>query len=144
MAPIDKAIEALQGPNPPTQASVALLYGIKPSTLSRRVRGITTSKVEANSNKSLLTKPQQLLLVAYINKLCGYGLSPTPAMVRNFAAEIARKQPGKNWVSRFNRSYNDVLSSTYIAAADRARQKADNYYDYTKYFELVSSLIYRP
>jgi hypothetical protein len=99
MAPIDKAIEALQRPNPPTQASVSLQYSIKPSTLSRRVRGITTSKIEAYSNKSLLTKPRQLLLVAYINKLCGYGLSPTPAMVRNFAEEIAQKWPRKNWVS---------------------------------------------
>jgi hypothetical protein len=96
MAPIDDAIEALQGPNPPSQAYVASKYGIKPSTLSRRLRGVTTSKAEAYSNKSLLTKQQQLSLVAYINKLYSYRLAPTPAIVRNFAERIAQIRPRKN------------------------------------------------
>jgi len=138
MAPIDDAIAAFKRPNAPPQAEIARIYGVEPSTLSRRLRGIHTSKGEADFNKSLLSKQQQLSLIAYINKLSDDGLAPTTAMVRNFAEEIAHQRPGRNWVSRFNKTHNTILSSKYLAGADQARTKADNWWEYTKYFELVS------
>jgi Tc5 transposase DNA-binding domain len=140
MPPIDEAVAAFRRPGAPCQAELARIHKVDLSTLSRRLRGVHVSKDQANFNKSLLSKQQQLSLVTYINELCDNGLPPMTSMVRNFAEEIAHQRPGKNWVSRFNNTHNSVLSSGYLTGADQARTKADNWYEYKKYFELVSSL----
>ena len=89
MALINEAIAALQRPKPGLIKDVAEEHGIHPSTLLRRVRGVTTSREEAAANRALLTKLQQLVLIKYINELYEYGLLPTTIMVRNFTKEIA-------------------------------------------------------
>jgi hypothetical protein len=137
MAPIDDAIAALQGPDPPSITQAAKDYKVNRSTLSRRFRGVTTSKDLATANRSLLSKTQQITLINYINKLCDQGLPPTCAMVRNFVEEIAKRRPGHNWVHRFNKSYSDILSSGYLAGADYQRTQADSWRNYSRYFELV-------
>ena len=141
MASIDEAIAALQRPKPGLIKDVVEEHGIHLSTLLRRARGVTTLREEAAASRVLLTKSQQLVLIKYINELCEYGLLPTTTMVRNFAEEIAYQRPGRNWVSRFNQSNADVLSLKYLAGADQARAKADNWWEYSQYFEQVSGLI---
>ena len=104
--------------NPPSKASLTEKYEIKSSTLFRRARDITTSKAITDSNKSLLSKQQQLTLITYVNKLCDNKLASTTVMIRNFAEEFTKKRPGRNWVSRFNQTHNAVLSSKYLAGVD--------------------------
>ncbi|KAF2429688.1 hypothetical protein EJ08DRAFT_717126, partial [Tothia fuscella] len=65
-------------------------------------------------NQCILTNIQQLLLVDHINYWVHKGLAPTPAIVRNFAADICGKVPGKNWVSRFVSKHRDRLASEFL------------------------------
>jgi hypothetical protein len=62
-------------------------------------------------------------------------------MVQNFAKDIVKKRPGKNWAYKFVKRYQKVLKSSFLAAADLSRKKADNAYQYTLYFKLVCSLL---
>jgi hypothetical protein len=138
MGAIDLALAALQSSEVINYAATAKEYGVDRSTLSRRHRGVTGSKAQATDTKSLLTHKQQLALVAYIDKLTLRGLPPTNAMVRLFAKEISKKEPGKNWVRRFVSTHSQHLNSSYLSGIDTARRRADNVEQYKLYFELVS------
>jgi hypothetical protein len=49
----------------------------------------------------LLTHQQEKSLVKWINGLSNKGLFVSTSIVRNFAEEIVKKKPGKNWTTRF-------------------------------------------
>jgi len=78
---------------------------------------------------------QELELVRYINKLTANGLPPTNSMVSSFAANVAYKRPGKNWVSCFVNRYGSVLKSAYLEGLDLSRKRADNIYLINHYFD---------
>ena len=81
MANIEAALAAMKGDEAPVFAHYAAKYGCDRSTLSRRYRGITTSRDAYRESKSLLTQQQSRTLVNYINTLINRSLSPTPTMV---------------------------------------------------------------
>jgi hypothetical protein len=58
-------------------------------------------------------------------------------MVRKFAFDIIRKYPSKNWPSDFLKRYKDKYKLRYLRGFNIARKKADSYYYYKLYFELV-------
>jgi len=62
-------------------------------------------------------------------------------MVRNFAFEISRITPGKNWVSRFIKRHKNKIKSSYLAPANIARKWADNPYQYKLFYELLKEKI---
>jgi hypothetical protein len=137
MRPIDAAISDLASQDVPNIRATAEKHHVNRSTLSRRWRRKTGSWEDHIDSMWLLTKQQQKNLVAYINKLTERGIPPTNAMVRNFAHDIYKKWPGKNWVYRFVHAYQNVLKSRYLCGADLSRHKADNIYQYRYYFKLV-------
>jgi len=137
MAPIDDALAALESQEPPNYSATAKQFGISRTVLSRRHRGINVSREEAAENKRLLSTQQEQELVKYINKLSAQGLPPTNAMVRNFAREIAKKEPSHNWVFRFVQTYSTELKSDYLDGLDLNRRKADNRWRYERYFKRV-------
>jgi hypothetical protein len=141
MAPIDDAIDDLRSQKTPRIVQTAKKYNVHHSTLSRRFHGVTVPRAVLAESQSLLTNQQQLRLIKLINDFTNEGIPPTNAMVRNFAEEIVKKRPGKNWVTRFYKAHEHTLQSRYLAPADLSRKKADNYYDYKFYFELVCGLI---
>ncbi len=98
----------------------------------RRATGKIQSRDQYINNASLLTKQQQLTGVNEINQLTDQGLPPTNAMVRNFAMELAKKRPGKNWVYRFVDTHSNVLKSGFLTGLDLSRRKADNAYCWNK------------
>jgi len=51
--------------------------------------------------------------VSYI-RLTGRGLPPTMPMVRNFAFEMSKIMPGKNWVYKFVQRHNDTLAAGFL------------------------------
>jgi hypothetical protein len=111
------------------------------TTLARRAQGKIDPRHIYRDHVSLLSAQQQLTLVNEINRLTDQGLPPTCAMVRNFAEDVVKKRPGKNWAYEFVKRHQEVLKSGFLAAADLSRKKADNAYQYTLYFELVCSLL---
>lgn len=84
-----------------------------------------------------LDPDQEKYLVKYIEKLCKEGLPPTKDMIRNFAAEIAKKEIGKNWPDRFVERQKLELVSRWTMAMDQARHKADSAKKYEHYFDLM-------
>jgi hypothetical protein len=56
MAPIDDALAALETQEHPNYKDTAKKFGVDRSRLSRRHRGITTSREEAAKDKRLLSK----------------------------------------------------------------------------------------
>ena len=97
--------------------------------------------VNVANTKSLLTPQQEKELVDYINKLSVFGLPPVVLMIRNFAFNISKKTPGKNWPTRFISKYSSKLDSGFLKGFDLSRKKADSLEAYRRYFKLVCGLI---
>jgi hypothetical protein len=52
--------------------------------------------------------------------------------------DITGKAPGINWPAKFLKRHQDEIDSRYLQGFDLAQKKADSYYAYQLYFELVS------
>src|SRR5581483_4043982 len=139
MEALELALKACKLSDRPNYSHIAREFDVQPETLRRRHKGIQGSREQAHfQTHNLLSQQQEKDLVSYINKLTVRGCPPTPAMVRNFAYDICKKWPGKNWVSKFRKRHEEVLLSKYLKGADLARKQADNYEYYKDYFDLVS------
>ena len=139
MKDIDAALAALKLSDRPNYTATAKKFKCDPTTLARRHKGVQLPRAEAAlQHQNLLSKQQEKDLISYINKLTVRGCPPTPAMVRNFAHDISKKWPGKNWVCNFRKRHSDDLLSKYLKGFDLSRKKADNYDRYKDYFDLVS------
>ena len=127
MRQIDKAIAACNAQEDPCYQAIANKFDVKRTTLSRRHRGVQTSRENVTAiHHSLLLKPQQNELVNYINKLFNKGLPPTIPVVRMLAMDICKIKPGKNWTWRFVGFYKDHLDHSFLQLIDLARRKADS------------------
>ena len=96
MDSIEAALAALDLQLKPNYTQTANEYGVDRTTLSRRHRNITGLRADGYDSQSFLSKKQSMVLINYINDLTNRGLPPTIAMLRNFAQEIAGKQPGSH------------------------------------------------
>jgi hypothetical protein len=104
MSPIDKALAAIESRELGEGVShneYAAKYGVSPSTLSRRVRGITSSKKDGMGKQQALHPTQELELCRYISELTVKGLPPTREMLKNFASAAAGRPLHNSWVQRF-------------------------------------------
>jgi hypothetical protein len=137
MAPIDEALAECNSLACPVYSEIARKHSVNRSMLSKRHRGVHGSKEAQYSKLGLLSSEQEQTLVYYINKLTERGLPPTCVMVRNFAAEICKQLPGKNWVYRFVDRHSTILSSGFLKGAEIARQKADSVWELAQYFRKV-------
>lgn len=131
-ADIQKALDDLESQEVPNYSATAKKFKIDRRTLQRRHKGISKPKESAYSESHmLLTIEEEEVLVQHINNLSDRGLPPTPQILRNLVFEIAKKQPGKNWVAAFCKRHQDKIKSLYLRAIDQTRQVADN----SAYFE---------
>jgi hypothetical protein len=137
-ARIKAAIADLESQERINYAATATKWGLKRSTLSRRHRGKTSSRQDANSyTRQQLTDSQEKTLIKYINKLSDRGFPPTPQIVKNLAEEIAGVALGKNWVSRFCGRHQDQLKSVYLRTIDHKRKLADNSQHFKHFYDQV-------
>jgi hypothetical protein len=96
---VDKAVAAIQRGEFIHFNNAADYYGCSRRAVSRRIRGLTKSKKQANSFwHQCLTIEQEEVLIHRINLLTNQGMPPTGHIVRNIAEEIRGKPVGKNWV----------------------------------------------
>ena len=96
---IDAAVTAIQRGEFSDYANAAKKYGCSRTAVSRRVRGLTKTKREANSFwHQCLTIEQEEVLIDRINYLTDRHMPPTSHIVRNLAEEIRGERIGKNWV----------------------------------------------
>ena len=137
MDAIDKALEHLKLSDPKNISASAKLFGVDRSTLSRHYNDKSNPASMKHQNQQFLTPEQERQLVIYINTLTERGLLPTPAMVRNFAQNIAGKPPGKGWSHRFCIRNQDEIQCRYLKNIDLNRKKADNVESYKQYYDLL-------
>ena len=141
MDQIEAALADLRLQDQPNISATAKCYNVNRSTLSKRFNGVQQSKEEGYELQRLLSNAQSNALIKYINTLTERGLPPTNAMVRNFAADIAGRQPGPHWMSRWLKAHSKELKSGYLTPIDSSRKRSKSAYYYALYFELLARKI---
>ena len=112
-------------------------HGVVRSTLTRREQGLSVSREQKAIAQRLLTPTQEGELVEYIEGLTERHLPPTRTMIKNFASEIAGKEPSDSWVTDFLHRNRDHLISQWATAMDSDRHTADSWEKYKQYFDLM-------
>jgi Tc5 transposase DNA-binding domain len=141
MGSIEEAIADLKSQEHPNITATAKKHGCNRTTLSKRYNGIQGSRQAGYNSQRLLTPAQLKALIKYINQLTERGLPPTTSMVRNFAAEIAGREPGPHWVSRWLKTNQNDLRTGYLTPINGARKKAESAFYYSLYFKLLERKI---
>ena len=141
MDQIERAVAHLKVDDQISISACARDYEVARSTLSKRYHGVHGTVQQKAENQMILSHQQERTLVQYLNTLSDRGLPPTPAMLRNFVYDIAKRHPKKNWVPRFRNRHKDKILSVYLQPFDRERKKADSKTHYRAYFDLVERKI---
>ncbi len=135
---IDKAVAAIQRGEFLHYENAANHYGCSRSAVSRRIRGLTKSKKDANSFwHQCLTIEQEEVLIHRINILTDRGMPPTSHIVKNLAEELRGKGVNKNWVGQFVKRHGIRLKSLYFRNIDNLRAGAE----YAPMFQLFFSVV---
>jgi hypothetical protein len=140
MDPIQAAIKDLESQEPEERSSyrkIAAKHGVSYSTLSRRHKGVQGSITTKAVNQQKLHPTQEAELILYLKDLTKRGLPPTREMTRNFASQIAKKEVGEGWVTRFLARNNNHLISQWTVGMDAVRHHADSESKYKLYFDLI-------
>jgi hypothetical protein len=111
------------------------------TTISRRAKGQIQPREQYVKYSSLLSKPQEEMLLSYISKLTKKGLPPNHYNLRVFTSNICGQLPSKSWATKFIRQHKEKITSHYLVGFDLTRKKADNYYLINKYFEIIREKI---
>ncbi len=117
---VDAVVAAIQRGEFTDYSNAAKHFECSHSAVSRRVRGLTKTKKEANSFwHQCLTIEQEEVLIDRINYLTNRAMPPTSHIVRNLAEEIRGGPVGKNWVGQFIKRHGLQLKSLYVTAQER-------------------------
>lgn len=136
---VDSAVAAIQRGEFTDYANAARKYGCSRTAVSRRVRGLTKTKREANSFwHQCLTIEQEEVLIDRINYLTDRAMPPTSHIVRNLAEEIKGGPVGKNWVGQFVKRHGIRLKSLYLRNIDNLRSGAEYAPMFQLFFNVVS------
>ena len=139
-ARIEAALAELDLLEKPNYSATAQKWQLDRRTLSRRHKGQTVSRAQANAEfNQRLTIEQEEVLIGHINKLTDRGIPPTSQMVKNLAEEIAGCPIGKNWVGGFVKRHSDQLKSHYLRTIDNCRKKAEYVPRFQEFFDCVES-----
>jgi hypothetical protein len=135
---VEKAVSAIKRGEFRDYSKAAARYGCDRTAVSKRIRGLTKTRQEANSFfRQCLTNTQEEVLIDRINYLTDRGLPPTSSIVKNLAEEIRGEPVGKNWVGDFIRRKGDRLCSLYLRNIDNLRVSSEYGPMFKLFFELV-------
>jgi hypothetical protein len=136
---IDEAIGAIKRGEFVHYSDAARKYNCDRSALSKRIRGLTKSKKDADSFwRQCLTNEQEEVLIARINSLTDRAMPPTSQIVKNLAEEIKGGRVGKNWVGQFVKRHGIRLKSLYLRNIDNLRAGAEYALMFQLFFSVVS------
>jgi transposase len=148
MARIDKsaritaAVDAIRRGEFTDYAKAARHYKCSHSGVSRRVRGLTKTRQQANSFwHQCLTIEQEEVLIHRINYLTDRAMPPTSHIVKNLAEEIRGQRVGKNWVGQFVKRHGIRLKSLYLRNIDNLRAGAEYAPMFQLFFSVVSDFL---
>ena len=147
---IEKAVCACQRDTKMTARRAAKIYNCAPSTISRRLQGVTKSKRLSGAEQQLLTPLEEQIIVKWVIQYYQWGLPLGLKQIRQFATAILlRKCPqpqgsdpplGQCWHRRLlNR--NPQIKRVVARGLDRIRASATLKVEtLNEYFELYNSL----
>lgn len=112
---IELAIAHLNRQKTLNYAAAARLFGVEPMTLRRRQKGLTVSRIEANSTfRQRLNNIQEDELLRYIDALTERQIPPTTQIIKNLAEEMLKGLVGKNWTAGFIERHSKRIYSLYL------------------------------
>jgi hypothetical protein len=130
---VEKAVSAIKRGEFRDYSKAADYYSYDRTSVSKRIRGLTKTRQDANSFfRQCLTNTQEEILINRINYLINRSLPPTSQIVKNLAEEIRGEPVGKNWVRDFIRQNRDRLYSLYLRNINNLRVSSE----YTPMFTL--------
>lgn len=137
-ARIAAAIAAIRSGEIKDYSKAAAKFNVDRTTISKRIRGLTKSRKDADSFwRQCLTNAQEETLIAHINKLTDRGMPLTSSIVQNLAEEIRGAKVGKNWTGQFIRRHKNRLTSLYLRNIDNLRVAAEYALMFMLFFALV-------
>ena len=136
-ADIEAAINEIRADADSNIAHIADKHGIERTRLSKLNSGTIGLKEDYDDRRGLLSKPQDLKLLELVNRLTREGIPPTPKIVSQFCRDLCGKLPGKNWPRQWVMRHQGELDSGVLKGFDLDRKKADSFWQYRAYFELV-------
>ena len=138
---MEAAITHLNRQKSVSYAEVTKIYGLDPSTLTHRHKGITVSRTEATSTfRQRLNNTEEDTLLSYIDSLTDRHIPPTTKIIKNLAEEIVGGPIGKNWTARFIQRHSNRICSLYLRPLDRARASAESITVFQRFYVLVRRL----
>jgi hypothetical protein len=140
-ADIEAAIAELRAARRPNVAEIARKYNIERTRLHRLFKGTISTKQAYDERRGLLSLQQDRRLLDLVNRLTRDGLPPTPKTVRQLAKDLCGTWPSKNWPHRWFERHERELDSGHLRGFDLDRKKADSFYQYKAYFDLVMALL---
>jgi hypothetical protein len=140
---IEAAISELRAQERPNVAEIARKYNIERTRLNRLFKGTISTKEAYDERRGLLSQQQDRRLVDLVKRLTRDGLPPTPKTVRQLAKDLSGILPSKNWPNRWLKRHAKEIDSRHLKGFDLDRKKADSFWQYNAYFELVFSVVTR-
>jgi hypothetical protein len=107
---------------------IAADFDVHESTLSYRIRNLTTAQAASQTHRQALTPPEESILVDYIRRTAAIGHPASPTIIKQVANLIRNNrmlietspssplQPlGQNWVSKFKNRHPEVVKAWSIS-----------------------------
>ena len=127
---LNKAIEALNRPNPVSIRSAAHLYGVSKTTLGNRYFERAKPRNQAHVAQQLLTEEEEIELVKWTQRLDKIGIPPRLPHLHEMVAALLRKRstatitiPGQHWITRFL-DRHPAIASRFAGRIDQEREVA--------------------
>jgi len=127
---LDKAIEALNKPNPISIRSAAGMYGVSKTTLGNRFFERAKPRNQAHVTQQLLTEEEEIELVKWTQRLDKIGIPSRLTHLHEMVAALLRKRatstttiPGQHWITRFL-DRHPTIASRFAGRIDQEREVA--------------------
>ena len=133
-ARIEAAMVMLDSQSTLNYTETTRAFNIHPTTLTRRYRGQTSSRKEANSNfRQCLNSTQEDTLLDYIDR----HIPVTSQIIRNLAEEIIQRPVGKNWISKFIKRHSKRICNIYLRPLDYVCVSVESITMFERFYVLV-------
>jgi len=127
---LDKAIEALNQPNPVSIRNAARMYGVSKSTLGNGFFQRVKPRNQAHVTQQLLMEEEEIELVKWAERLDKMGIPPRLAHLHEMVAALLPKWvtatatiPGQHWITRFL-DRHPTIASCFAGRIDQERKVA--------------------
>lgn len=122
---LQDAVQRYQSGTSLSIRQVALDCHVPYATLHNRVHGIRNRR-ESHQHQQLLDNVQERVLVDWCEYHARMAIPLSRVQVAGKAAELAGRVPGKHWVERFLKKYDNLLGSSKGHGLDPKRAQAFN------------------